>query len=71
MTGRCAGIVSGAALTVLAILDLIAVIAIVATLRWLWWERHPRRWQYLPVAVALAALIAFLLTYDIRVLYGS
>lgn len=70
VTGATRGIVSGAALAVLATLDLIAVMAILATLRWLWRERHPRRWQYLPVAVALTALIAFLLAYDIRVVYG-
>ena len=69
-TGATRGIVTGAALGILLILDVIAVISIVATLRWLWRHQHPRRWQYLPVALALTALVAFFLVNDTRVLYA-
>jgi hypothetical protein len=64
------GIVSGAAFGVLVILDVIAALAIVATLRRLWRLRHPRRWQYLPLALALAALVGFFLVNDTRVMYA-
>ena len=64
------GIVTGAALGILLTLDAMAAIAIVATLRRLWRLQHPRRWQYLAVALALAVLIAFFFVNDARVLYG-
>jgi len=44
----------------------IAAIAIVATLRRLWRLQHPRRWQYLPVALALAVLVGFCFMSDAR-----
>lgn len=61
------GIVTGAALGLLLVLDVIAVIAIVATLRRLWRLRHPRRWQYLPVALVLAVLVGSFFVNDVRV----
>lgn len=68
--GATLGIVTGAALGILLILDVIAVISIVATLRLLWRHQHSRRWQYLPVALALTALIALFLVNDTRLLYA-
>ena len=63
------GVATGAGFGILAILDLIAAVAIVATLRRLWRLQHPRRWQYLPVALALAVLIGVFFLIDARVLY--
>jgi hypothetical protein len=68
-TGATRSIATGAALGLLLILDVIAVISVVATLRWLWRHQHPCRWQYLPVALTLTVLIAFLLVNDTRMLY--
>jgi hypothetical protein len=70
-TGATRGIVTGAALGLLLILDVLAVIGIVATLRRLWRLRHPRRWQYLPVALTLAILVGIFLVSDARVLAAS
>ncbi len=70
-TGATRGIVTGAALGLLLILDVLAVIGIVATLRRLWRLRHPRRWQYLPVALTLAILVGIFLASDARVLAAS
>ena len=67
-TGATAGIVTGAALSLLLILDVIAVVAIVATLRRLWRLQHPRRWQYVPVALALTLLVGLFFVIDARVL---
>jgi ABC-type iron transport system FetAB permease component len=63
------GIATGAALGVLLTLDVIAAIAIVATLRRLWRLRHPRRWQYLALALALAVLVGVFFVSDTRVLF--
>lgn len=63
------GIVTGAALAILLTLDVIAVIVIVATLRRLWRTQHPRRWQYLPVALVLAVLVGLFFMNDVRVLF--
>ncbi|MGH2350735.1 MAG: hypothetical protein ACRDJN_03865 [Chloroflexota bacterium] len=68
-TSGTLGIITGAALGVLLTLDVIAAIAIVATLRRLWRSQHPRRWQYLPVALALAVLVGFFLVNDARGLF--
>jgi hypothetical protein len=46
----------------------IAIVAIVATLRRLWRVRHPRRWQYVPVALTLAVLVGLFFVIDARVL---
>jgi hypothetical protein len=62
------GIVSGLALGMLVILDVGAVVSIIATLRVLWRHRHPRRWQYLPVAAGLTAVVVLFFVNDIRVL---
>ena len=70
LLGVTGGIVPGAALSVLLILDVIAVASIVTTLRWLWRHQHPRRWQYLPVAIMLIVVIAVFLVTDTRVLYA-
>jgi hypothetical protein len=67
-TGATVGIVTGAALGVLLTLDVVAVVAIVATLRRLWRLQHPRRWQYLPLALALAVLVGLFSVIDARVL---
>jgi hypothetical protein len=63
------GVVTGATLGILLTLDVIAAIAIVATLRRLWRLHHPRRWQYLPVALALAGVAGFFFVTDARVLF--
>jgi hypothetical protein len=68
-TSATLGGVTGAALGLLLTLDVIAAIGIVATLRRLWRLHHPRRWQYLPVALALATLIGFFFVNDARVLF--
>ena len=68
-TSATLGIVTGAALGILLTLDVIATIAIVATLRRLWQLHHPRRWQYLPAALALAVVIGFFFVTDARVLF--
>jgi hypothetical protein len=47
----------------------IAAISIVATLRWLWRVQHPRRWQYLPLALGLALPVGLLFVNGARVLY--
>jgi hypothetical protein len=60
------GMATGAAFGVLLVLDAIAAISIVITLRRLWQLQHPRRWQYLPLALILAALFAFFLLSDAR-----
>jgi hypothetical protein len=67
-TGATIGIVTGAALALLLTLDVIAVVAIVATLRRLWRLQHPRRWQYLPLALTMAVLVAVFFVIDARVL---
>jgi hypothetical protein len=67
-TGATLGVVTGAALALLLILDVIAVVAIVATLRRLWRVQHPRRWRYLPLALALTLLVAVFFANDARVL---
>jgi hypothetical protein len=67
-TGAAVGIVTGAALALLLTLDVIAVVAIVATLRRLWRLQHPRRWQYLPLALTLAVLVGLFFVIDARVL---
>jgi hypothetical protein len=67
-TGATAGIVAGAALALLLTLDAIAVVALAATLRRLWRLQHPRRWQYLPVALALTLLVGLFFVIDARVL---
>jgi len=69
-TGARVGVATSAALGVLVILDVIAVASIVVTLRRLWRHRHPRRRQYLPVALALTLLVVFLAVTDARVLYA-
>jgi hypothetical protein len=61
------GVATGATLGILLTLDVIAAIAIVATLRRLWRLQHPRRWQYLPVALALEVLVGFLVMSDAHV----
>ncbi len=66
--GATGGIVTGAALAILLALDMTAAIAIVATLRRLWRLQHPRRWQYLPVALTLAILAGIFLVNDTSVL---
>jgi hypothetical protein len=66
--GATIGIVTGAALALLLTLDVIAVVAIVATLRRLWRLQHPRRWQYLPLALALTLLVGLFFVIDARVL---
>lgn len=66
--GATVGVVTGAALALLLILDVIAVGAIVATLRRLWRAQHPRRWRYLPLALALTLLVAVFFVIDARVL---
>jgi hypothetical protein len=66
-TSATLGIVTGAVLGILLTVDVIAVIAIVATLRRLWRLQHPRRWQYL--ALALAVLVGFFFVNDTRVLF--
>ena len=63
------GVATGAALGILLTVDVIAAIAIVATLRRLWRLQHPRRWQYLALALALAVLVGFLFMSDARVLF--
>jgi len=63
------GVATGAALGILLTLDVIAAIAILAMLRRLWRLQHPRRWQYLPVALALAVLVGVFLANDMGVLY--
>jgi hypothetical protein len=63
-------IATGAALGLVLTLDVIAAVAIVATLRRLWRLQHSRRWQYLAMAVALAALIGLFFIRDARVLIG-
>jgi hypothetical protein len=55
-------------LGILLTLDTIAAIAIVATLRRLWRLHHPRRWQDLPAAPALAVVVGFFVEDDARVL---
>lgn len=67
-TGATLGVVTGTALALLLILDVIAVAAIVATLRRLWRVQHPRRWRYLPLALALTLLVAVFFANDVRVL---
>ncbi|MQA01160.1 MAG: hypothetical protein GEU80_17905 [Dehalococcoidia bacterium] len=69
-TGATLGVVTASALVLLLALDVIAASAIVATLRRLWRHRHPRRWQYLPVAIALAVLIGFFFVSEARVLFA-
>jgi hypothetical protein len=68
-TGATLGIATVAALGILLTLDVIAAIAIVATLRRLWHLQHPRRWQYLSLALALAVLVGFFFASDARVLF--
>ncbi len=68
-TSATLGIVTGAALGILLTLDVIAAIAIIATLRRLWRLQHPRRWQYLPMAMAMAVLVGFFFVNDARVLF--
>jgi hypothetical protein len=69
-TGATPSVLTRAALGILLILDVIAAISIIATLRRLWRVQHPRRWQYLPVALALAVLLCFFFVSDAGVLYG-
>ena len=69
-TGAMRSAATLAALGILVALDVIAVVSIVATLRWLWRGLHPRRWQYLSVAVALTTLIGFFLIKDMQGLYA-
>lgn len=69
-TGATPGIVTGAALGLLFILDAIAAIAIVATVHRLWRLEHRRRWQYLPVALALASMILIFFVNDARALFA-
>lgn len=66
-TGATLGVVTGTALALLLILDVAAVVAIVATLRRLWRLQHPRRWQYLPLALALTFLVGLFFANDARV----
>jgi hypothetical protein len=63
------GVATGAALGILLTVDVIAAIAIVAALRQLWRLQHPRRWQYLAVALALAVLVGLFFMGDTRVLF--
>jgi hypothetical protein len=67
-TGATLGIVTGAALAILLTLDVIAAAVIVATLRRMWRLQHPRRWLYLPAALALALLVGLFFMNDARVL---
>ena len=68
-TGATLGVVTGAALALLLALDLIAVVALAVTVRRLWQLQHPRRWQYLPLAIALAVLVGFFFANDASVLF--
>jgi hypothetical protein len=63
------GVTTGGTLGILLLLDVIAAIAIVATLRRLWRLQHPRRWQYLAAALALAVLVGIFFVNDARVLF--
>jgi hypothetical protein len=67
-TGGTLGVVTGTALALLLIVDVIAVGAIVATLRRLWRVQHPRRWRYLPLALAFTLLVAVFFVNDARLL---
>ena len=67
-TGASLGVVTGAVLALLLIVDVIAVGAIVATLRRLWRVQHPRRWRYLPLALAFTLLVAVFFANDVRLL---
>jgi len=69
-TGATRGIVTGAALGLLLTMDVIAAVAIVATLRRLWALRHPRRWQYLAVALVLSVLVGFFFMSDAYVVFS-
>lgn len=68
-TGATLGVVTGAARAILLALDLIAVVALVVGLRRLWQLQHPRSWQYLPLAIALAVLLGFFFANDASVLF--
>jgi hypothetical protein len=68
VTGAALGIVTWAAFGLLFTLDVVAVGAIVATLRRLWRFQHPRRWQYLPVALVLTLLVGLFLVNDAHLL---
>jgi hypothetical protein len=67
-TGAAVGIVTWGAFGLLFALDVVAVGGVVASLRRLWRFQHPRRWQYLPVALVLTLLVAVFLVNDARVL---
>jgi hypothetical protein len=68
-TGATLGVVMGAALGILLLLDGIAAVAIIAMLRRLWRVQHPRRWQYLAVALVLAVMMSFFFVNDTRALF--
>ena len=65
------GIAAGAALPVLLVLDVIAAITIITTARHSWRVRHPSRWQYLLLAVALLALVSAFFLNDAGVSWVS
>jgi ABC-type iron transport system FetAB permease component len=65
------GVATGAAFGILLLLDVVAAVAIVTTLRRLWRLQHPRRWQYLVVALGLTALIGFFFVNDTSVVFAG
>jgi hypothetical protein len=60
------GIVSGRSLGIMALLDIIAIGSLGLGLRRFWQARHPRRWEYLALAVAISLVIAVFLWFDLR-----
>jgi formate hydrogenlyase subunit 3/multisubunit Na+/H+ antiporter MnhD subunit len=62
------GVATGVTPGIMLILDGLAAIAIAVTVLRLWRTQHSRRWHYLPVALALAAMIGLLAMGDSGVL---
>ena len=60
------GIVSGRPRGIMALLDLIALISLGLGLRRFWQARHPRRWDYLALAIVIVAVITVFLWFDLR-----
>lgn len=64
------GLVSGRSLGIMALLDLIALISLGLGLRRFWQARHPRRWDYLALAIVVVGVLAVFLWFDLRELAG-
>lgn len=64
------GIAVGTSLWLSLVIDAIAISALIYSLRRFWQVNYRYKWNYLVVALGVAATIAVFLVYDLQALFG-